>query len=143
MASCKADETEDSRVHNQLDHDLLNQAHSCNKIWYVSLSNLASFNKSVVQGSGIGLFLFIIYILDLRAHDLFNYLLKYADDTTLINPELAKTSVEEEMNHIIEWAKSNKMSINLSKTKEMIFHRPNPRSPSEVTDIKRVYSIFY
>lgn len=108
------------------------------------LSNLASFNKSVVQGSGIGPFLFIIYMLDLRALDLLNYLLKYADDTTLINPELAKTSAEEEMNHILEWAKLNKMSINLSKTKEMVFHRPSPRSfvpPSEVTDIKRVYSI--
>jgi len=45
---------------------------------------------------------------------------------------------------IMEWAKSNKMSINLSKTKEMVFHRPSPRSfvpPSEETDIKRVYSI--
>ena len=40
------------------------------------LSNLAAFNMSVVQGSGIGPFLFIVYMLDLRALDILNYLLK-------------------------------------------------------------------
>ena len=35
------------------------------------LSNLAAFNMSVVQGSGIGPFLFIVYMLDLRALDIF------------------------------------------------------------------------
>ena len=108
------------------------------------LSNLAAFNMSVVQGSGIGPFLFIVYMLDLRALDILNYLLKYADDTTLINPESARVTAEEEMQHLFDWAKLNKMNINPNKTKEMVFHRPNPRSfvpPCEMADFRRVHSV--
>ena len=83
-------------------------------------------------------------MLDLRALDILNYLLKYADDTTLINPESARVTAEEEMQHLFDWAKLNKMNINPNKTKEMVFHRPNPRSfvpPCEMADFRRVHSV--
>ena len=43
-----------------------------------------------------------------------------------------------------KWACNNKLSINLSKTKEIVFHRPNPRSiivPSPLPNIEQVTSI--
>jgi hypothetical protein len=51
------------------------------------LSFLGSINRSIVQGSGLGPLLFIMFAFDLVTVDeryLFirNYLLKYADDVT-------------------------------------------------------------
>jgi hypothetical protein len=89
------------------------------------LSSYASFNRSIVQGSGIGPTLFIIFASDLKPLDLLNHLLKYADDSTLLCPENSSTSVEAEMNHIMDWARDNKMIVNLLKTMELVFHRPN------------------
>ena len=89
------------------------------------LSSYKSFNRSIVQGSGIGPTLFVIFAADLKSLDFRNYLLKYADDSTLLCPELSNTSVETEMRHITDWAITNKMMINLLKTVELVFRRPN------------------
>jgi hypothetical protein len=105
------------------------------------LSSEASINRSVVQGSGLGPILFIMFAYNLIAVDQLNFLLKYADDVTLLNPEIATTSAESEMANIINWACHNKMTINMLKTKEMIFHRPNPRNiifPNELDGVQRV-----
>jgi hypothetical protein len=57
------------------------------------ISRLLRINRSIIQGSGLGPILFLIYASDLKTLDVSNYLLKYADDSTLINPETAKTSL--------------------------------------------------
>ena len=54
-----------------------------------------------------------------------NFLIKYADDATLLSPQNSKTSVELEMAHIMNRASKNKMTLNLLKTVEIVFHRPN------------------
>jgi len=33
-----------------------------------------------------------------------------------------------EFNNVKDWAAKNKMIINFQKTKELVFHRPNPRN---------------
>ena len=102
----------------------------------------ARINRSIIQGSGVGPILYIMFAFDLKPLDLLNVLLKYADDSTLLCPENTGTSVELEMAHIVEWAKSNKLLLNLLKTKEMVFHRPNPRKlmfPDNLQDIERVF----
>ena len=107
------------------------------------ISRLLRINRSIIQGSGLGPILFLIYASDLKTLDVSNYLLKYADDSTLINPETAKTSLEEEMSNIMSWASINKMLINLIKTKEIVFTRPNPRMfnpPLPLDGIARVSS---
>jgi len=43
----------------------------------------------------------------------------------LLSPQHSKTSVELEMAHIMNWATKNKMTLNLVKTVEIVFHRPN------------------
>ena len=84
-----------------------------------------------------------MFAYDLITLDDVNYLLKYADDVTLLNPENSTTSAEDEMANIINWANQNKMFINMIKTKEMVFHRPNPRPtvfPNELVQIQRVHT---
>jgi hypothetical protein len=106
-----------------------------------SLSSLASINRSIVQGSGLGPVLFIMFAFDLISLDKLNSLLKYADDVTLLNPENAILSMETEVAHIMEWARKNKMTVNMVKTKEIIFHRSNPKLiifPNEMNNIQRV-----
>lgn len=107
------------------------------------LSSLISITRSIIQGSGIGPILFIIFACDLKPLDALNLLLKYADDSTLLCPEHTTTPIEDEVRHVIKWAALNKLLINLLKTKEMVFHRPNPRHmvfPPEIPDIARVNS---
>ena len=41
---------------------------------------------------------------DLKPLDILNYLLKYADDVSLLCPQNSRTCVELEMTHVIHWA---------------------------------------
>ena len=76
----------------------------------------------------------------------------WKDDTIFVVHENNDVCFLEEFNHIKEWARKNKMPINMLKTKEIIFGRPNPRlcimlPPSneidQVTEIKQLGVIFY
>jgi hypothetical protein len=107
------------------------------------LSGYASFNRSIVQGSGIGPTLFVIFGSDLKPLDTFNHLLKYADDCTLLTSEQSAVSAEMEMQNVTDWAIANKMTINLLKTVELVFHRPNMDHdilPPPLLNIARVTS---
>ena len=90
-----------------------------------NLFTFLSITRSIVEGSAIGPTLFIIFAYDLKPQDAANHLLKYADDSTLISPQNSKTPVETEMAHIMKWARENKLMLNLLKTVELVFHRPN------------------
>ncbi len=83
-------------------------------------------NRGIVQGSGIGRSLYIVHESDLTALSLPNILITYADDTNLLVPENSDISISRELDNIKIWAIHNKMIINFSKTKEIVFHRPNP-----------------
>jgi hypothetical protein len=73
--------------------------------------------------------LYVVLASDLKAKSLLNLILKYADDTNLIVPQHTDTTIEEEFEAIISWTQSNKMQLNVKKTKELVFHRPHPRQP--------------
>jgi len=89
------------------------------------LSSTLPINRSIIRCSGIGPLIFIMFAHDLKPLDILNFLIKYADDGTLLSPENSKTSVEIEMAHIINRASKNKMTANLLKTVEIAFHKPN------------------
>lgn len=55
-----------------------------------------------------------------------NIIFKFADDTNVLVPEHSDISVAAEFANIQDWARINKMTINLSKTKEIVFRRPHP-----------------
>jgi hypothetical protein len=97
-------------------------------VWNVDISGnfseLFNLDISVIQGSTLGPILFLCYINDfLTATSLFSVL--FADDTTCLakghNLRELTPFVSEELRKIANWFRSNKMALNTSKTKFIIF----------------------
>ena len=92
-------------------------------------SDLQEIRTGVPQGSILGPLFFSICINDLiKSSNLFNYLM-YADDTTLyfnledIDSVNMNESINIHLENINVWLKLNKLTVNVSKTKFMIFHK--------------------
>ena len=60
-------------------------------------------NRSIVQSSGVGPSLFIILVLDLRPQGWADHIDKYADDASLLVPEIDTVSLEEEFDRLQVW----------------------------------------
>ena len=90
-------------------------------------SDMKSIRNGIPQGSILGPLLFFIYINDFpNSSKLFNFLM-YADDTTLFccleditfhNKELV---LNNELQRVHLWLKANRLSLNVKKTKYMLF----------------------
>uniref|UniRef100_A0A672GUJ2 Reverse transcriptase domain-containing protein n=1 Tax=Salarias fasciatus TaxID=181472 RepID=A0A672GUJ2_SALFA len=96
---------------------------------FVQINDIKSKNGNVTcgvpQGSVLGPVLFLLYI---NGIDTASSLLKcilFADDTTLYyagdNINEVLEIVEKEFQNVIKWFNANKLSLNISKTKYMIF----------------------
>ena len=97
------------------------------------VSNILNIDTGVPQGSTLGPLFFSIYINDIvNCSTNFKFLM-YADDTTLYstieqfddgNNENIDSNIITEMHKITKWLDINKLSMNESKTKMMIFYLP-------------------
>ena len=66
--------------------------------------------------------------------------LMYADDVNLLVPQLTDVPLNDEFDAIKLWAiNNNKMIINITETKELVFRRPNPRL--QLVDLSHVRCI--
>ena len=105
-----------------------------------TLSKTLPLETGVPQGSILGPLLFIIYMNDIcQASSKFNCVL-YADDTSLesptctfiINGDKSNKSISEsidgELALIANWLCVNRLSINVKKTKYILFHFPQRKS---------------
>jgi len=95
--------------------------------------------QSIIQESGIGLCLYLIYASGLRTLSPQNVIIKYADNTTLL--VAPRSYIDQAYNNVCSWSTQNKLSINTDKTKEIIVHRPAARHliiPPPLPGIERV-----
>ena len=92
-----------------------------------------SIGKGVPQGSILGPLLFMIFINDIHRSSKEFKFITYADDTTLFsslssfipdsNRSMANASetINSEINKVTDWLIANKLSLNVNKTKFMVF----------------------
>ena len=90
-----------------------------------------SVTGSLVQGSSLAPFLLLIYILDHRPLSSIHIMCKYADDLSQLCPRRSSVTLDclvEEYAHIQKWVQVNKLSINISKRKVIVFERLSLRN---------------
>ena len=113
------------------------QSYLSNRKQYVSFNNSKSSTSHITlgvpQGSILGPLLFLIYVNDAASvSPLFKCIL-YADDTTLISTFCSASPAQllcNELNNVFMWLCSNKLSLNVAKTKYIVFHSPNMPPPN-------------
>ena len=92
-------------------------------------SQLLHINASIVQGSVLGPTDFSITASDLHPSQPLNIMVKYADDTYLLTGSSQAHSIPSKLISISMWASANNLSLNSSKSKEMIIFRPRIKHP--------------
>jgi hypothetical protein len=102
------------------------------------LSDELTLNISVLQGTTLGPILFLCYINDIfNASNLATFL--FADDTTLLaendNLQDLISYINTEMKKIANWLIVNKLALNLSKTKYIIFRTRGKKIPNDIDPV--------
>ena len=116
----------------------LMQSYLTNRKQYVEINVTQSTKNDITvgvpQGSILGPLLFIIYINDIIHSSTVFIFIIFADDTTLYTT----LNTQEDINDILNdelvklnnWLKVNKLSLNVAKTKAMLFHMPEKQIPN-------------
>lgn len=109
------------------------KSYLCNREQYVSYNNfssgLLSNSCGVPQGSVLGPLLYSLYVLNLRCANLKTRYFTFADDTVLVytgcNEQMLNQEINDDLRVYVHWLLSNKIKINIDKTKYMKFKQKN------------------
>lgn len=93
------------------------------------VSDPASFNAGIVQGSVLGPSLFNITSSTLTPQSSLNTYFKYADDGYLVVPGSNASSIPTELLHHSAWAAEQNLKLNLAKTSEIVFSSKRSKAP--------------
>ena len=130
------------------------ESYLTNRLQYVSIngtdSNVENMQFGVPQGSVLGPILFLMYINDLNNAIKFSTTRHFADDTNLLisnnNLKKLKKQLNFDLRNLSNWLKSNKISLNASKTEMLIFRSPYKKINYELNiklDGKKIYPSKY
>ena len=114
-------------------------------------SSMLPLNTGVPQGSILGPLLFIIYMNDINTASNKFMAILYADDSNLVSSlcsfdvslnskdfdkNILSNNITQELDKIHEWLEINKLSLNVKKTKFMIFHHHQRKISNYIPDLK-------
>ena len=102
-----------------------------------SVSESKNITCGVSQGSILGPLLFLIYINDMHSAVKHSIVHHFADDTNILcsdkNPINLRKKMIEDLRLIHKWLWATRLSLNVTKTKFIIFKPPRKRLDEHIT----------
>jgi len=75
--------------------------------------------ESIIQGSSLSPYLYMLHASDLRTLSPLNVMVEYVDDTTLLIGQHCPVDISMEYENICAWSVRNNLTMNTSKTIEI------------------------
>ena len=104
-------------------------------------SDIREISYGVPQGSVLGPLLFLIYINDLNKTIKFSFIRHFTDDTNILytNKSLRKINqrINFDLKNIVHWLRANRIALNASKTKVVIFRSPKKKYDPKIKFLEK------
>ena len=95
-------------------------------------TSIKTINTGAPQGTVISPFLFTLYTNDCTAHSQEASIIKFSDDTAIIDTSDSHTSYEREVEQFAGWCDRHGLDLNVGKTKEMVVDLKSEKKKSTV-----------